>query len=74
MRIGLLGRGDHTMPVIPDRSGPDDMAVEYAEDRLLADLLPAIAREAPLNDARKTVDWDTTQRILRDLIEAHSRS
>lgn len=46
VRIGLLGRGDHAMPVIPDGSGPDDMTVEYAKDRLLADLLPAIAREA----------------------------
>lgn len=27
-----------------------------------------------MNDARNTVDWDTTQRILRDLIEAHSRA
>ncbi|MBN6739337.1 hypothetical protein JKG47_02040 [Acidithiobacillus sp. MC6.1] len=26
-----------------------------------------------MNDARNIVDWDTTQRILRDLIEAHSR-
>ncbi len=26
-----------------------------------------------MNDARNIVDWDTTQQVLRDLIEAHSR-
>ncbi len=44
-RTGILNENDHVMPMIPEDAIIDSSTVEYAKDRLLADLLPAIARE-----------------------------
>ncbi|MBN6739338.1 hypothetical protein JKG47_02045 [Acidithiobacillus sp. MC6.1] len=44
-RIGLLNENGHAMSTIPEDTTMDSTAMEYAKDRLLADLLPAIARK-----------------------------
>ncbi len=44
-RMCLLDGRDHSKPENPDGVEMDIVLVEYAKDRLLADLLPTIARE-----------------------------